>query len=354
MRNKVGICRYEEPSAYAMWHSSKEVRLKSSSGGAFTVFAENVIRRGGVVFGAAWDDDNNVVIDYVETEADLARLRESKYVAAIPRDEYKKAKSFLEEGREVLYCGTPCQIAGLYAYLRGKEYNNLTTIDFICHGAPDRRVWGKYKEYLERKFGDQITNVHFRDKRWGVEANILLKVTLRKSGVQKLIYGKSNTYYYGFIHNLFMRKCCMQCKFNKVPRQADISLADYRGLGEHVLFSFERDKVLGFTGVLINSPRGEFVMKELDCDCSEKRPLNELLDSQPLVRRSPQANPKYELFWDDFDKLSFEELEKKYLKPSFKYRCYILARRLLGANIFLRVGVIYKKLVGKRTTTWRI
>lgn len=346
--------RMELPRVFAIWHPDDSIRMASSSGGAFTLFAEDVIRRGGVVFGAAWDSEMRVVIKHVETEAGLSELRESKYVAATPGNEYVRAREYLEGGREVFYCGTPCQIAGLKSFLRGKVYENLFTADFICHGAPDRRVWGKYTKWLERQYGGKIEEVHFRDKRWGTESNLLLVVRFQNVAKPVVIASRENTYYYGFIHNFFLRPCCLRCGFNKVPRVADVSFADFRGLGEHDSFDLERDKVKGFTGVIVNTNQGRRLIARVNHESVVERRFEELANSQPLLRESPRPHEKAAEFWRDFDSMDWPELAQRYLRPSYKYVAYILARRTLGPRLFLRLGIVYKKLTGKRSASWRI
>ena len=164
---------------YAAKNNNEDIRLKSSSGGIFTLLAEKVIEEGGVVFGAKFDADWNVIHDYTETIEGLAAFRGSKYVQSIIGDNFKTAKQFLNNGRKVLFSGTPCQIAGLKKYLR-KEYDNLLTVDVVCHGVPSPMVWRDYLDYkrAKRAAGKNtvssslkelpvITGISFRDKTKG-------------------------------------------------------------------------------------------------------------------------------------------------------------------------------------------
>ena len=128
---------------YAAINPKNDVRIASSSGGVFTVLAEDIINSNGVVFGAAFNNEWNVEHTCVENIKDLEKLRGSKYVQSNIGNSYQEAESFLKEGREVLFSGTPCQIAALKLFLR-KEYKNLTTVDFVCHGVPSPAVWRKY------------------------------------------------------------------------------------------------------------------------------------------------------------------------------------------------------------------
>ena len=157
-------------TAMAAINLNEEIRLKSSSGGIFTLIAEEIIKQGGVVFGAALTDDfRSVHHIYVDNTDDLEKLRGSKYVQSKIGDTYKQAKDYLDSGRKVLFTGTPCQIGGLYSYLR-TPYENLFTQDIICHGVPSPMVWEKYIEGHERKASSKTNIVTFRNKANGWKA----------------------------------------------------------------------------------------------------------------------------------------------------------------------------------------
>lgn len=165
---------------FAFSNKSEDIRLKSSSGGAFSLLAELVLSQDGVVFGAAYDNNWEVAHTYIERIEDLDMLRRSKYVQSRIGDTYKQAKTILKEGRKVLFTGTPCQISGLRHYLR-KDYDNLITMDFVCHSAPSPKVWRKFlsEQYARKgvagknsvfqslKEMPSIKGINFRDKTHG-------------------------------------------------------------------------------------------------------------------------------------------------------------------------------------------
>ena len=154
-------------TAMAAINTNEEIRLKSSSGGLFTLIAENIIDQGGVVFGAAFTDDFKSVRHIcVDNIADLDKLRGSKYVQSKIGDTYKQAKEYLDSGRKVLFTGTPCQLGGLYSYLR-KPYENLFTQDIICHGVPSPMVWERYVDFREKKSASSTQRMFFRHKKYG-------------------------------------------------------------------------------------------------------------------------------------------------------------------------------------------
>lgn len=156
---------------YAAKNEDEAVRLQSSSGGIFTALAGKIIDNHGVVFGARFNEEWEVVHGYVETKEGLSVLRGSKYVQSRIGESYKQAEEFLKTGRFVLFSGTPCQIAGLKLFLK-KEYANLFTVDFICHGVPSPKVWRKYlckftDNQCTMQMGGGISDIQFRDKTYG-------------------------------------------------------------------------------------------------------------------------------------------------------------------------------------------
>jgi coenzyme F420-reducing hydrogenase beta subunit len=132
---------------YAAKNRSEQIRLKSSSGGVFHILAEEILDAGGVVFGASFNNDWEIVHDYIESIDDISKFHGSKYVQSWMGDSYRKCKNFLDAGRNVLFSGVPCQIAALKQFL-GKDYENLLTVDLVCHGVPSPGVWKKYIDEL--------------------------------------------------------------------------------------------------------------------------------------------------------------------------------------------------------------
>ena len=170
--------RREPLNVYAAKHKNEQVRLASSSGGIFTLLAERIIDENGVVFGARFNSNWNVIHDYTETKKGLTAFRGSKYVQSYMGNCYQKVKFFLQQGRKVMFTGTPCQIAGLKNYLR-KDYDNLLTVDVVCHGVPSPKVWRIYLNEIARKGGknsvlfhpisekQEIKSINFRSKSTG-------------------------------------------------------------------------------------------------------------------------------------------------------------------------------------------
>ena len=162
--------------AYTSLHRDERIRYESSSGGAFSALAETVISHKGVVFGARFDERFKIIHDYIETIDYLPKLRGSKYTQSEIGSCMLEVRDFLQQGRLVLFSGTPCQVEGMLSFL-GKPYENLFTVDLICHGVPSPMVWQKYLEYRKKKDGCMPEKITFRDKRLG-SSYILFRLTI--------------------------------------------------------------------------------------------------------------------------------------------------------------------------------
>ncbi|MBR2023694.1 MAG: Coenzyme F420 hydrogenase/dehydrogenase, beta subunit C-terminal domain [Clostridia bacterium] len=242
------------PKAYAAYNIDEEIRMQSSSGGLFTLFATAIIHRGGVVFGASFHDDFSVEHSFTESVEGLAKFRGSKYVQSKIGDSYKQAETFLQQGRWVLFTGTPCQIGGLYAYLR-RDYDTLLTQDIICHGVPSPLVWQKYLDE-KRKENKTISAVSFRDKEKGWK-QFSMAITFA-NGIR---YSKTlgvDSMMRVFLSDWCLRPSCHDCAYKTKNRHSDITLADYWGIEKVHLEMFD-DK--GTSLLLVHTPKGEAFLR---------------------------------------------------------------------------------------------
>ena len=257
------------------------IRSESSSGGMFTALAETVIKNGGIVFGAMFDHNWRVVHGYTDTLEGLIAFRGSKYVQSEIGGCYITVKDYLQQGRQVLFSGTPCQISGLKHFLR-KEYDSLVTVDVVCHGVPSPKIWEDYVESIRRPKGavdgkntvlsslndtPSIEGISFRDKRNGWKKYGFVvryspdqrkgeKFGLSSVNDKNEFYqvARDNPYMLGFLKDFYLRNSCHECQFRCGKSGSDITLADYWGI-EHVLPEVSDDK--GVSLVLINSAKGE-------------------------------------------------------------------------------------------------
>lgn len=168
----------KNPKAFAVINDDEKIRMESSSGGVFTAVAKKVIEENGIVFGVKLDEHQKAVFSFTENVEGLSEFRGSKYVQAQVGNAFKECKNFLIENKKVLFTGTPCQIEGLKLFL-GKEYENLLTMDIICHGVPSPLVWKKYTEFCEKKFASRIVKTAFRRKNDGWKRSIHYHSLLR-------------------------------------------------------------------------------------------------------------------------------------------------------------------------------
>lgn len=241
-------------------HPDDFIRVQSSSGGLFSLFAEQIIELGGVVFGARFNEAWEVIHDYTETKEGLAEFRGSKYVQSVIGESYKHVKTFLNSGRKVLFTGTPCQVAGLKRFLQ-KEHENLLTIDFICHGVPSPLAWRKFlKEEIDHyntagTNTSVLTGVNFRSKSTGWKNfSVVFNYSRESNNVKQIIEHSSvftdNHYMDVFLSNLTLRPSCYQCPSKSGKSGSDITIGDFWGI-ESLLPEYDDDQ--GLSLVFVNN-----------------------------------------------------------------------------------------------------
>lgn len=221
----------------------------STSGGVFYSLAEWVIRKKGVVFGARFNEQWELVHDYTETMEGLDPFMRSKYVQSRLGETFNQAKQFLQEGRMVLFVGTPCQVGGLKSYL-SREYENLLLVDFVCHGVPSPKIW---KQYLEEKCNvSTVSRVNFRDKQNGWDGLYEMRIDCGDNTYKS--NSETDEYLFGFLNNYFLRNCCYFCKFKNGSRYSDLTIADAWGVEEYLPEMYNSN---GTSLVLIHTLRGK-------------------------------------------------------------------------------------------------
>lgn len=289
----------KEPSVYAAWADDK-IRKKSSSGGMFTLYAEEIINRGGVVCGAAFNNDFVVEHIIVDNKEGLDKLRGSKYVQSDTKDVFPRLEKFLKEGRDVLFCGCPCQVAGLYSYL-GKKYEELFTMDLLCAGATSPGLFEKYKEQVHS--GKKIIDISFRDKKhYGWIASMTVKYNKGKPYRR----ARNNDVFYDyFLKNIASRPFCTTCKFSKLPRQGDITLGDFWNIAK---YKKELDDGLGTSVMTINSHKGkvEFEKVRNRMVLCEGIPIEFLIERRQPFQKHKTPNPKRTQFLELINTYSIE------------------------------------------------
>lgn len=250
-----GLHPYEEHPplrAFAALHKDEAIRMASSSGGIFYMLAERTIEAGGVVFGARFDDEWQVTLDYAETMEGVKKFMGSKYVQARTGTAYRDAECFLRQGRKVLFTGTPCQMAGLHHYLR-REYDYLTTVDIVCHGVPSPKVWRRYLDETVTA-AQRIGDVRFRDKCDGWRRfHFVLSYGKEEQRAKICSWHQENPYMRAFLLNISLRPSCHACHAKGGRSQSDLTIADFWGI-ERVLPEMDDDK--GTSLLLIHTDKG--------------------------------------------------------------------------------------------------
>ncbi len=290
-----------EPLVYAAINNNEAVRMQSSSGGIFTLIAEHVLERGGVVFGACFDSDWNVIHDYTETKDGLVRFRGSKYVQSHVGICFTQVKTFLDSGREVLFSGTPCQVAGLKNYLR-KPYSNLFTVDLVCHGVPSPEVWRRYlQEAVCRVYGikkknlinldEYISDISFRakDKGW---KKYNIKIIFRNGKVEMMPFFE-NSYMNVFLSDLSLRPSCYACPTKLHHVQSDITLADFWGVNE-IKPDIDDDKGCGL--ILINCEEKLDFLYKMNCQLLQQQ-LERVVEYNPCILSTVNEPANRDFFW---------------------------------------------------------
>jgi coenzyme F420-reducing hydrogenase beta subunit len=299
----------KDPAVFAAWTRDRELLQNSTSGGAFSELARTVLEKGGVVFGAAYDEHLAVRQTAVETWDELGKLRGSKYVQSAAADSFDAVLKCLTAGRAVLYSGTPCLIAGLYAAI-GRDHENLLTCCVICHGVPSPKVFRKYLDAMAVRHRREVRHFAFRDKRSGwkyptIRIELDRGRTLYESNI-------TNEYNRGFLNNVFLRSVCYQCPHKTGGLVGDIIIGDFWELIKFqpkLLNPRGTSAMIGVTGKGLAAikaclPRMEMV----ECPF-------EYLEHDSNLRKCAVAKGDRAGFFADLDRLSFWELTAKYLRP---------------------------------------
>lgn len=303
------------PYAIGGWNEDKDVRQDSSSGGVFSLLAEAVLDAGGVVYGCALDEQMRAGHRRVERKEELNILRGSKYVQSEIGDAYINIRRDLREGRKVLFVGTPCQAAGLRAYLGDMDTSDLYEADFICHGVPSPRVFGDYIRSEETRHGGEMISFRFRNKDRGWSQTGLQLGTLAKykGGNQVRKYPAfMDPFMNAFLEDVCLRPSCHECSFKTMPKDyADFTMADFWGVNK---VNKELNDGRGTSLLLIHSDKGRafwesvshgFHYKEVGYEESVRR-------NKPLTH-SARRNPKRKAFFEDYGRKGFEYVRRKYM-----------------------------------------
>lgn len=334
------------PTVYAAYIKSDEERKKSSSGGLFFVIAKWVIEQGGLVYGAAFDKNLRLAHIGVDNLNDLNLLRGSKYLQSDLSDTYLEIKENLLKGRLCYFVGTGCQVAGLKSFLR-KEYDTLITSDLVCHGVPSQKMFDYHLEFLRKKHNNpNIIGYKFRDNAsWGgCEIVDFANLDGTIKNYRKPTYELS-PYLYSFMHSYNYRYSCYECKFAKIPRQGDITLADFWGVNT---FFPDMDISKGVSLILVNNDKGKNVWNSIKenvvfrvSTVEDGAKFNKNLISE--TSKHPMRDKIYKLI----DERGYDYVAKTIFR-SPDYKKYVIAQYLSKVKfIYKPLKEVYKKIFCK-------
>ena len=322
--------------SYVAYSHNDDIRLNSSSGGIFSLIAENILDKKGVVFGASFDSNFDVCHTMIESKSDLYKLRGSKYTQSKIGNTYEQCKQILDSGSIVLYTGTECQISGLKSYLK-KEYENLYTVDVLCHGVPSPKLWRKYLEYQEQRYNSSIKQIFFRDKTYGWK-DYSINVKFDNNDEYKNIF-KNDYFMKLFLKDISLRPSCYDCKFKDINRVSDITLGDCWGI-ENYMPDMDDDK--GTSVVLLHSEKGVNLFNLLKDKMIYKQEFNvdKILAPSADSRKSVFMHPRRNDFFIKLCKNKSIEQLVKTLEPT-KYQ--VIKQNIRG--IYYKFKCSLKRIV---------
>lgn len=307
----------KNPKCYEFITSDQKLLEKSSSGGIFGLLARLVLNKGGIVCGAAWKDDFSVEHVFIDSTEELSKLQKSKYMQSYMGDIPKQIKRLLDSGREVLFSGCPCQVAGLLSFLE-KDYSNLVTIDLLCGSAPSAMF---FQKYIEEEFPDGIKKYEFRHKVQGWTTDCLTVAVTVTDGRTEVRRGGAQDNYQRVYHNHVMcAQHCEKCQFQSSPRYGDITIGDFWWLNSKDAEVNVKD---GVSAVLINNSKGERLFAEIPDEmiAVKKEAPIEWLSGNGFVKGNKNwASPSRDSFYAAIQKMGFKEASDHALKPNYDLR----------------------------------
>ncbi len=315
--------KYDSPITFAVKHKDYETRMASRSGGIFTALSDYILNKNGVVYGCILDE-NFVAVHIRADNIDKRNLmRGSKYVQSEMQDIFHSVKKDLIDGRQVLFSGTSCQIAGLLRYLED-DYSNLFCVDIVCHGVPSPLVWRDYLQWQEKKNNSKVIGVDFRNKidfGWNDHVESLFF----QNG-QRKDYRYFTTLFYG--HSI-LRPCCYKCPYKDIIHPGNITIADYWGI-DQAAPGFNDNK--GVSLVLVNDDKGKKLFIACDNDLEIRQTHIEDSMQPPLEKSFPMPVERSNV-WNYYIDKPYNRFINKYAK----IKLYAKAKR--------KIKVVLKKVM---------
>ena len=334
-------------TCFATWNKDNKDRVNSSSGGVFSVLANETLRQGGIVYGAAWDTNMQLRHVGVENIDELDSLRRSKYVQSSTDGIYTDVKHQLQAGKQILFCGTPCQICGLLSFLRYKDYHNLITVGVVCHGVPSQWSFDNWIREIEEKDKIKVDGCNFRSKQYGWRTGHNLSLHGKDERKKEIKVNKitaENSYFNAFLKQYFLRESCYNCPFkeNINMANADIMLSDFWSLWSVIPWR-EVDWGKGVSAVVTNTEKGNAFLERCKGSLVMKEsPYSEYASNTGLRNaRKPKNNDEA---FEFLKTNTWEETQSKFFPLKLSNKLPVYTRILLGENISILIKKIMKKI----------
>lgn len=299
-----------EQKAYAAVHKDDEVLAKSTSGGAFTAIADAVFAQGGIVYGAAMLDGMQVKHIRTSGKDDFEGLRSSKYLQSDTGTTYQMVEQDLKQGKTVLYSGTPCQIDGLKNFL-GKDYENLYTVDIVCHGVGSQAYFDKYMDYARERYG-KIKALRFRSKEyagWSCGGGVVVDSS---DCLKKIPYRDFDNYYYSyFLSGDIYRKSCYSCKYANTNRVGDFTLGDYWGV-EALNLPLQTKN--GCSLLLVNNRHAMLLLDEIESLDRVETTVEQAAHCNKQLNAPSKLMDSRQNRIGEYESMSGQQIQKEYLK----------------------------------------
>lgn len=330
--------RFNESKVFAAFTKDEYIRIDSTSGGIHSTLALLMYKRHAFVGGAIYNPDHTCSHIVSDDIGMLSKIRSSKYIQSSMEGQYKEVKRILDDGKEVLYCAAPCQIQGLYKYLR-RDYDKLITVDFICRGVNSPKVFKAYINSLENKYNSKAVEIKAKNKKWGWH-NFSMRVNF-ENGQQYVQDRYHDAFFVGYLqYGGFTRPSCYECSFKGIPQKADITLADFWGI-ENLDPSMDQDK--GTSLVMINSEKGMDLFNSIKSDIVWKQfTIKQALgDNQAAVTSLKAVREDRNEFFDAIEKESFDDVARKFFpKPSHMTKIKREIKAVLANR--RKIGLLFK------------
>lgn len=295
---------------YVAYNKNDEVKKTSSSGGIFDAIARKILSDNGIVIGAAFNDNMELKHIAIEKIDDLEKLEGSKYLQSNINNMFSYIKEKIND-KKILFVGTPCQVAGLHAYLK-KDYVNLICIDLFCHGVPSPKLFNKYIKELEDGNRSKVVKYNFRDKKTGWDAYSNTANFENNSEISEL--QSNNSYMRLFLSDIALRESCYNCNFKVGNKYSDITLGDFWGVQKYYPEMYSKN---GVSAIIINTEKGKLIFESISDNLEYKEcNLEEMEDGNPSLKSSGKYPKKRKEFFENIDNLSIKKLEKKYANVS--------------------------------------